>query len=370
MVRLLAAEVRCFRIYDVADGISLEACRSMVAEGGTEARRMKLAREGSEFIQVLNPPLTIELGSRKLVLGDGTHTVKVGARLFDFGCISISISLPLPSGISLAELVPLVDQLGDAPSVEALALDEVQKLRAALTRGFESPHLWEHNEGYTIIVARDIEGQPSAEGLLAQPNLARLLLGESKETELSKAEQNEVLAQHFSYTPKDLAVIEWNAAFLYEPTGNEDLVDLLEFANAQLLELRYYDAVLDEELGRVYDAIGEKRGGSILYSPYKRLLRELMLTLIELSEFLERVENALKIVGDVYLARVYEAAIRQLRVTRWTEQVSRKHRLLQQTYGLLKGEVDTDRALTLEVMIVLLIVLEIVMALAQVTGHS
>jgi uncharacterized Rmd1/YagE family protein len=92
-----------------------------------------------------------------------------------------------------------------------------------------------------------------------------------------------------------------------------------------------------------------------------------MQRLIELSEFIERIENALKIVGDVYLARVYEAAVRQLRVDRWSEQVSRKHRLLQQTYGLLKGEVDTDRSLTLELMIVVLIVLEILMAVAKVS---
>ncbi|MBL8951924.1 MAG: hypothetical protein JNK82_14170, partial [Myxococcaceae bacterium] len=46
-----------------------------------------------------------------------------------------------------------------------------------------------------------------------------------------------------------------------------------------------------------------------------------------------------------------------------------KLRLLNQTYELLKGEVDTARSLTLEVMIVLLIVFEVVMALVKVGGH-
>lgn len=100
------------------------------------------------------------------------------------------------------------------------------------------------------------------------------------------SETREVLEHAWSYTPHDLAIIEWNAAFLYEPTGSEDLVDLLEIANAQLLELRYYDAVLDAELDRVYDIIGAEKVGSLLFSPYKNLLRELMLTLIELSEFI------------------------------------------------------------------------------------
>ena len=82
-----------------------------------------------------------------------------------------------------------------------------------------------------------------------------------------------------------------------------------------------------------------------------------MLTLIELSEFIERVDNSLVIVADVYLGRVYEAAVRQLRIAEWQVQVSRKQQLLAQTYGLLKGEVDTGRALTLEVMVVILILL-------------
>ena len=91
-----------------------------------------------------------------------------------------------------------------------------------------------------------------------------------------------------------------------------------------------------------------------------------MQTLIELSEFIERVENSLKIVGDVYLARVYEGALQELRIARWTEQVTRKQRLLQQAYSLLKGETDTGRALTLETMVVVLILFEILMAMFRV----
>ena len=367
MIRLLDADLRAFRIYDVADAIGLEACRALSEKGGTAARRMKLVREGSEYIQLSNPPLFVELGTRPLTLGDATHQVQVAARLFDFGCVSVSLCLKLERGCTVEDLVPLADRITDAPEVDALALDEVKKLRAALEPALEQPHLWEQNEGYTVVLAREIEGAPDADELLGEPNLARLLVGEAKEKRLSAEEAREVLDEHYSYTPKDLVVIEWNGAFLYEPSGSEDLVDLLEFANAQLLELRYYDHVLDAELSSVYDTIGEKKGGSILYSPYRALLRRLMQRLIELSEFLERIENALKIVGDVYLARVYEAAVRQLRVGRWIEQVSRKHRLLQQTYGLLKGEVDTDRSLTLEIMIVVLIVLEILMALAKVS---
>lgn len=367
MTRLLSAEFRCYRIYDVADGIDLERCRVLV--NGGESKRVRLGREGSEYIQLSNPPLNIELGPRTLELGGKVVEVRLSGRVFHYGAISVTVKVPIEAKVSFEALVPTADELYDSRSLDVLCLEEVNKLRELLRPAMEDPHLWQQNEGYTVLLARSIEGDPTAEQLLQDPHLARLVIGEGREPVLSKGEVREVLEHAWSYTPHDLVVVEWNAAFIFEPSGSEDVVDLVEIANAQLLELRYYDAVLDGELDRVYDTIGEKRTGSLLFSPYKELLRGLMLNLIELSEFIERIENALKIVGDVYLARVYEGAVDQLRINRWTEQVSRKHRLLQQTYGLLKGEVDTSRALTLETMVVLLILLEIVMALARVSGH-
>ena len=365
MLRLLDADLLCTRIFDVADTIDLEKCREQIGAGGAALRRLSLRREGSQYIQLSDPPLLVELGAHTLTVANEACEVKVSAALFHHGAISISVRVPVPRQTSVDTLIPVADELYDSQPLDALALEEVSKLRKLLAANFEGAHLWEQTEGYTVIFVRELEGRPTAEQVLATPGLARLLLGE-KET-LSAAEEREVLAHHFSYTPHDLAIVEWNAAFLYEPSGSEDIVDLLEIANAQLLELRYYDTVLDDELGRMYDVVGQ-RPVSLLFSPYKRLARELMQTLIELSEFIERVENSLKIVGDVYLARVYEAAMTELRITRWTEQVTRKHRLLQQTYGLLKGETDTGRALTLETLVVVLILFEIIMAMFR-AGH-
>ncbi len=367
MVRLLDADILCTRIFDVADTLDLEACRVLIEKGGAGIRRLSLRREGSEYIQLSDPPVLVELASRPLLVGGVSQEVKLDAALFHHGAISISVRVAVTKGTTVESLIPIADELYDNKALDALALEEVAKLRKLLAPAFEGGHLWEQNEGYTIIFVREIEGNPTAAEVLATPNLARLLLGEVKEKQLSDSEVGEVLGHHYSYTPNDLAVVEWNAAFVYEPTGSEDIVDLLEIANAQLLELRYYDAVLDGELQRIYDVVGQKQS-SLLFSPWKRALRNQMQTLIELSEFLERVENSLKIVGDVYLARVYEAGLHQLRITKWSEQVSRKHRLLMQTYGLLKGEVDQGRALTLEGMVVALILFEIVMALVR-AGH-
>lgn len=363
MLRLLDADLLCTRIFDVADTIDLEGCRALIS---ADSRRLRLRREGSEFIQMSDPPLLVDLAARPLSVQGQPREVKVSAALYYHGAISISVRVPVPRGTTIEELIPTADELYDSAALDTLAQEALEKLRKLLAAHFERPHKWDRNEGYTVIFVREIEGKPNAEQVLAAPGLARLLLGEKEK--LSAAEERAVLADHFSYTPDDLAIVEWNAAFVYEPSGSEDIADLLEIANAQLLELRYYDAVLDAELARIYDVVGARQT-SLLFSPYKKLARNLMQTLIELSEFIERVENSLKIVGDVYLARVYEGALQELRIARWTEQVTRKHRLLQQAYSLLKGETDTGRALTLETMVVVLILFEILMAMFRVGGH-
>lgn len=370
MVRLLDAEFLCTRLYDVADTIDLEGCRALVEKDVGGVRRLNLRREGSEYIQLSDPPLVFDLGARALTVASRSLEVKVDATLYHHGAISISVRVPVTRGASFDELVPFADELYDSRALDLLAADECDKLRRALVKAFEAPHLWDQHEAFTVLFVRKLEAEGQgavADQILASPGLARLLLGEVSESALSQSEERETLDHHYSYTPNDLIVIEWNAALVYEPSGSEDVVELLEIANAQLLELRYYDSVLDGELQRMYDVVG-RQTGSLLFSPWKKAVRAQMQTLIELSEFIERVENALKIVGDVYLARVYEAGLRQLRVDRWIEQVSRKHRLLMQTYGLLKGEVDTGRALTLETMVVVLILFEIAMALFR-AGH-
>jgi len=368
VLRLQDAAALCYRFFDVADSINLERARELLSRAGSGVRRVGFSRAGSAYVQLSNAPLAADLGTRRLEVLGTVREVQLGIRLFDHGCLALVVRVPIDAGQTLEQLVPFADELYDSKAIDALAADELARLRTQLLPAFEKAHLWDQHEEYTVLFVRAFDAKPKGEDVLADQALGKLILGEVQVETLSTRETKEVLENHLSYSEEDLVLLDWNAAFLYEPTGSEDIVDLLEIANAQLLELRYFDSVLDQELTRVYDAIDRNKAGSILFSPYRRVLRELMQTVIELSEFIERVENALKIVGDVYLARVYESAVLQLRVKQWSDQVSRKHRLLVQTYGLLKGEVDHDRSLTLELMVVVLILLEILMAMIKVGG--
>lgn len=356
------AHVLCYRTFDIAAELDLERARQVLT---ADARRLKLSRENSQYLLLPNPPLAFELGRRVLALRQGPVTVDVTARLFDHGAASIILRVPVNPGTGFEALTVLADELYDSVALEALALELVESVRQMIAPAAQRPHLWEQNESYTVLFVERIQGTPSAEELLAQADLARLLLGEVGSRSLSARERESVLHSRFSYTVDDLVVVDWNSAFVYEPSGSNDIPDLLEVANAQLLEFRYYDDLLDSHIGRIHDRVqGRRRGwANLLRSPYRDLARETLSTLVDLNEFIERVENSLKIIGDFYLSKVYEAAVRRMRIPSWQASVTRKQQLLAQTYGLLRGEVDTDRSLTLELTIVLLIILEVLFAI-------
>ena len=70
---------------------------------------------------------------------------------------------------------------------------------------------------------------------------------------LSDGERQEILQSRISYYPNDLAVIGWNAAFIYDSaSGAETAIQLLQYANSQLLEFRHYDELLTRNSSNRY----------------------------------------------------------------------------------------------------------------------
>lgn len=84
--------------------------------------------------------------------------------------------------------------------------------------------------------------------------------------------------------------------------------------------------------------------------------------MVESAEFVERAENAVKVSGDFYLARVYRAALERFRVPVWEASVLRRADLAGDIPGLLRTETQTTLGIVLEASIVFLILFEILWA--------
>jgi hypothetical protein len=216
-------------------------------------------------------------------------------------------------------------------------------------------------EDYTLVVVRELDPPLAAASLLHEVDLAPILSHETRR--LSDAARRDLLRHVHSYYGDDLVVLTWDRAFILEPSGDDDVADVLEVANAQLLELRYYDALLDRELPRTYARAAAVRGRRpLLLRRYARAAHQMRALVAEITLITEKVDNALKVTEDVYLARVYTSALEVFRFRYWTASIDRKLSLIRDTYTALYDEAVATRAEWLEVAIVALILLEIVLA--------
>jgi hypothetical protein len=363
-------QLLAYRLFDVGDELALDRAEHILADNPGR-RRMRLSREGSEFLIFAALPLVVELGRRTVRLERLGKDMEADltARFFDYGVVSLMYTLQIEPGTPMTGLTPLCDELYESPALERVARKELDALLDRLGPAIQGLHHWGGVETYTVILVEELDGNPSGRHVLHSEGLDKLLIGETASKPLAPDEREDLQLSGLSYFEDDLTVIDWNSAFVLEPSGSHDIPEILEFATSQLLELRYYDDLLDRELNRIYDQFAvvgrQQRLSHLINSPYDKLARDVLRRWIELSEFTERVENAVKTVGDFYLARVYRNAVTRFQLRSFQAAVDQKLSLVAQVYSLLRDETHHRRGMLLELTVVFLIAFEILMAFVR-----
>src|SRR5262249_38017932 len=171
---------------------------------------------------------------------------------------------------------------------------------------------------------------------------------------LSRTLQEEALSQSISYYENDLALIDWNAAIIYD-RDYEDTANVLELLNVELLEARYIDGQLDWQINEYGSLVRKRIEWPIpLRAPDRQGIEELAELRLESTLLEERVENALKLVGDQYLARLHSAATLRFYLPEWERIITRKLEIISDFYQLLNDRLHTAQSQALEVIIVVL----------------
>ncbi len=360
-----------YRLYDVGYEIDLERALDVLAASpeDREALRLKLEqlrRAEAQAIRIKNPPITLALGQERFTAAGYSHDALVSARIFDFGVISLRMRCDVPGALAWSALAPFADSADLSRAAKAGFDRRIRELAARIAPAIARPQIAPVSEDYVVYRFTRLEdgaGTALPASIVRELDVAPLLLNEDRA--ISEQARKELLPHWFSYYPDDLAIITWNTALVLDPTeGESDVQLILEFANAQLLELRYYDALLDAELPRMYDRIAAARSGptALLGRRYASLLTALQTLVADSTEIVERTQNALKVTDDIFLARVYAAALEVFRERAWRGGVDHKLGILHQTYEMLNDESMAARNEMLEVAIILLILIEIVLA--------
>jgi hypothetical protein len=353
------------RLFDVAYAIDLARAEALLAEQARTSRRVRLSTTPPKAMAFGVPPVSLELEAISLALDDGAVSATVGVRLYDFGAVTIALRVAVTDAAwgSFAHLVNAVDRcVASADDIWARLLRQVRGLLGA---AFERPEESSVQEDYLIGIVHAFDRPMTAASLQDSVNLVPLLSGEQRP--LSDGARQDLLRQRFSYYTDDLVVLTWDRAFIYEPRGDSDVLDVLEVANAQLLEMRYYDELLDDELPRMYDLVAKARRTRTLLTSkrFANLARRLHTLVAEVTELTERVDNALQVTEDVYHARIYATALELFRVPAVNAAVDRKLAIIRDTYSALYDESSASRTELMEFLILILIMAEIVIALVR-----
>ncbi len=365
-IRIRKGAILLYRCFDISEEVDLARVEEVLTQSTGPKGRLKLARPTGQAIVIRNAPITIALGETPITIMNREYAAETTARIWDYGVMSILFQLTIPEGTDWDQLLRKSAALESTGEIDALARKRAADLTQRLQGTLQEPSEWEGLEDYTIYFLEQIDGVRNAGELAQKADIPALILGET-DRNLAGSTRDVSMESRFSYRENDLVVIDWNSALVWEPSGIRDIPDVLEFAVTHLLEMRYYDDLIDRRLNLLYDSIEarRRRRGRI---PFWKLSHEASTRFIEFSEFLGRVENSLKVVGDFYLARVFRGALGRFRVSDWQNSISRKMNILAQVSELLQGEVNTQRSMLLEIIIIVLIAFEVIYALAGV-GH-
>jgi len=350
---ILRGSVLVLLQFDVCEAIRLDRLQELIRARTVQQPSMKHPAPG--YVRYQRPPVVVPLEPLVLDTGERLHGE---IKYYDYGVLSVIFQLPFADGWS--KLIQLASrwvwEIDFAAQASAIVRASLERAAPALIKPYK---VW-LSEDYLIFHVREVTGSPSVPDLIRQhgSDIARVVRGDTGL--LAESECNEVLQSRISYYANDLTVIGWNAAFLYDSTtGAETAIQLLEYANSQLLEFRHYDNLLTEELDRVYKLL-DQGTGILARWRLARSATRLHTVLLDVAELTEHADNAIKFLSDMFAARLYKLAAQKVGVPDYKELVTRKVRTAEELYRFMVDQFNQSRAFFLELTVVIILVVELV----------
>jgi len=341
--------------YDVCEEIRLDILRGLIPARTAQAT---FKSQAPGYVRYQRTPVAEPI--EPVILQSGER-LSGEIKYYDYGVVSMVFELPFAG--DWENLIQLSARWTSDTNFEKLASRLVRQKLERAAPALIKPYRDEDwlQEDYFIFHVREIDGSPTADDLLStQSNhIAQVVRGET--ATLSEDERMEILASRMSYYPSDLAVIGWNAAFIYDTqSGAETAIQLLQYANSQLLEFRHYDELLTKELENVYDFL--EVGGTGWWSRWRtaKAASKLHTVLLDVNELTERADNAIKFLSDMFSARLYKLCAQKVGVPDYKDLVQEKLHTAEDLYRFMVEQFNQSRAFVLELMVVVILIIELV----------
>lgn len=354
----VAGSCRFMFAYDAGFQIDLDEARKLTADA-TPYQIVRGRRPSPGWFGYQPAPLRLLVNIGSVAIGDYATDATVEMIVYDFGAILVTFNIPFDCPVD--RLAALGLALYDNDDLQSRARKSVTDVFESIRNAVERPNLRDIVEDYCVFAISERDGEEPPTAFLDRhaQSLGRAI--EAEAGELGADQLARTLGGRMSYGVDDLAVIDWNAAILLDPEP-DDLIAVLQHANVELLQLR----ILDEELDSILDHSDELLARFVnrrWYPLFKdeALVSRFAMVQTDAAVLFEGVNNAIKLMGNQYLARVYRLASERLSLPAWQSNVQRKLDAADGVYQRITDTAATRRLETLEVVIIVLIAISIVL---------
>ena len=348
--------------YDAARSIDLNQAGARI-HAATERSTLRHKRPAPSYFEYQPAPLRLIQDTEALKLGSFCTRSSVELLFYDFGAVAVTYTVEIRG--PFAALLTLSEDLYDNEALLADSRLRVSQLLQVIGAAAAQAELSPVVEDYSVFHIASFAEAIDLNRFHAEygQEIARILRAERRP--LSEQEVSDAFAARISYGLEDLTIVDWNAALLIDRDG-DDVRAVLEYANVELLEMRYLDRKLDRALDQAYDTLS-KRAFSLprLLGYYGADLRSVAELQVDNAVLFEGVNNTLKLLGDQYLARVYRLVNRRFHLDEWDASILRKLQTLESIYEKISDQASNRRMELLEWVIVLLIAFSIGLELVR-----
>lgn len=342
--------------YDAARSIKLDQAERRHHEA-TQRETIRHKRRAPSYFEYQPPPLRVTRESKPLPVGSFATRPGVDLMAYDFGAVAVTYTLALEG--PLADLLQLSEDLYDNETLLSDSRLRVDQFLAVIGDAAVLAHPSPVVEDYVVFHIESFSQKFDPAGFCSEHGrqIAQILRAERQT--LSDQEVDDALGAKISFGVEDLTIVDWNAALLVDREG-EDVRAVLDFANVELLEMRYLDEKLDRALDEAYETLSRHSANlPRILGYYGAALRRVAELQVDNAVLFEGVNNTLKLLGDQYLARLYRLVNRRFHLDEWDASILRKIQTLESIYEKISDQAANRRMEILEWVIIILIALSI-----------
>jgi hypothetical protein len=209
----------------------------------------------------------------------------------------------------------------------------------------------EFDEEYGVYCVSGYSGDPEVYLSLYGDRMAAFLKNEN--VPLDEEEVTATLASYLKYGKDDIAIVDWDGAFLFDPAGDfQSNIELFEIANLQLLRSRILADDLDRRLEKTMSLLRTPKKLPLIRSrDIRRVLKEIIEIRAQSILESEAIEHNIKLIGDWYSARLYSLIAKKFHLDAWATDIKERLEMLEDVYTMATENFSISYRATIEFVI-------------------